>query len=288
MVIYEYVYMEQDKKGVRRIDFNVTYRYIWYEHIPKGIIMRPEKYHVDVLLEAFRNHLVLSRDSITSILGTASKMTVFRKLKPLDYCTSYSHCGRFYALKELIPFNDHGLWSQDTIRFSRAGSLMQTIPLLVEQSPQGYFAAELRHLLEIKVQDALVKLYHENRLRRQQVGGDYLYLFPSLHQDQLRRREQLISEAQSDSQQQYGIDPDVVKHMRCLLAILNEKQRRLYLGFEAIRRGDGGDATLSRMSGVNVKTIARGRHELMQGDVGDERIRAVGAGRPALKKSPRL
>lgn len=250
--------------------------------------MRPEKYHVNAVLDAFRNHLVLSRDSIASILGTESKMTIFRKLKPLDYCTSYSHCGRFYALKELIPFDEHGLWSQETIHFSRAGSLMRTIPLLVEQSQQGYFAAELRHLLEVKVQDALVKLCHEDRLRRQQVGGDYLYLFPSLHQDQLRRREQRINETQSDMQQQYGIAPEVVKHMRCLLAILNEKQRRLYLGFESIRMGDGGDATLSRMCGVNVKTIARGRHELIQGDVSTERIRAVGAGRPALKKSPRL
>jgi hypothetical protein len=250
--------------------------------------MRSEKYHVDALLEAFKNHLVLSRDSIASILGTASKMTIYRKLKPLDYCTSYSHCGRFYALKQLILFDEHGLWSQGTIRFSRAGNLMQTIPLLVQQSLQGYFAVELRHLLEVKVQDALVKLYHENQLKRHQLAGEYLYLFPSLHQDQLRHREQLISEAQSDTQQQYGIAPDVMKHMRCLLAVLNEKQRRLYLGFESIRMGDGGDATLSRMSSVNVKTIARGRHELMQGDVSGERIRAVGAGRPALKKSPRL
>lgn len=249
--------------------------------------MRPEKYHIDGLLEAFKNHLVLSRDSIASLLGTSSKMTVFRKLKPLDYCSSYSHGGRFYALRSMIPFDEHGLWFQGAIRFSRAGTLMRTIPSLVEQSSEGYFAVELRKLLQVKVQDALVKLYHEEKLKRHQVGGDYLYLFPSLYQDQLRRREHSIGEAQQDSQQQYGIAPEVVKHMRCLLSILNEKQRRLYLGFESVRMGKGGEAALSRMSGVNMKTIARGRHELLHGDVDVERIRRAGAGRPALKKSPR-
>jgi hypothetical protein len=249
--------------------------------------MRPEKYHVDSLLEAFENHLVLSRDSIASILGTESKMTIFRKLKPLDYCTSYSHCGRFYVVKQFIPFNEHGLWSQGSIHFSRAGSLMQTIPVLVEESLYGYFAMELRRLLQVKVQDALVKLHHEDRLKRQQVRGDYLYLFPALYQDQLRRREEKIAQAQRDTQQRYGIDKEVVGHMCCLLSILNERQSRLYLGFESIRMGHGGDAKLSRITGVNVKTIARGREELTRGDVSADRIRAAGAGRPALKKSPK-
>jgi hypothetical protein len=164
---------------------------------------------------------------------------------------------------------------------------MQTIPVLVEESLYGYFAMELRRLLQVKVQDALVKLHHEDRLKRQQVRGDYLYLFPALYQDQLRRREEKIAQAQRDTQQRYGIDKEVVGHMCCLLSILNERQSRLYLGFESIRMGHGGDAKLSRITGVNVKTIARGREELTRGDVSADRIRAAGAGRPALKKSPK-
>ena len=73
--------------------------------------------------------------------------------------------------------------------------------------------------------------------------------------------------------------------MRVLLSVLNEKQRRLYLGFESIRLGHGGDAQISRLTGANVKTIARGRRQLQSRDITVERIRDVGGGRPPAKKT---
>jgi hypothetical protein len=245
--------------------------------------MRPEKYSVELLIEAFKNNLVLSYDSIASVLGTRSKMTIFRKLKPLDYCTSYSDAGRYYVLKRFIPFNENGLWSQGRIHFSQAGSLMQTIPILVEKSPRGYFAVELRMLLQVKVQDALVKLFHENKLNRQQLGGEYLYLFPTVWQDQLRYREDQF-EKEIRAEQHQLISQEMAEHMRWLLSVFNEKQSRLYLGFESIRVGYGGDAAVARITGVNVKTIARGRRELEHRQADPERIRSVGAGRPDIKK----
>jgi len=248
--------------------------------------MRPEKYSVELLVEAFKNNLVLSHDSIASVMGSRSKMTIYRKLKPLDYCTSYSYAGRFYVLKRFIPFDENGLWSQGLIHFSQAGSLMQTIPMLVEKSPRGYFAVELRTLLQVKVQDALVKLFHENRLTRQQLRGEYLYLFPTVWKDQLRYREDQF-EKEISEELYHSISHDIAEHMRWLLSILNEKQSRLYLGFESIRVGYGGDAAIARITGINVKTIARGRRELEQQQADPERIRAVGAGRPDIKKKPK-
>ena len=73
--------------------------------------------------------------------------------------------------------------------------------------------------------------------------------------------------------------------MRWLLTVLDEQQRRLYLGRESLRVGRGGDRQISRMSGVNVKTIASGRRQLQQRQITTERLRAVGAGRPPLKKT---
>jgi hypothetical protein len=260
--------------------------YIWHIHIPKGTIMRTEKYSVESLIDAFKSHLILSHDSIASILGTQSSMTIYRKLKTLDYCTSYSDAGRFYALKRFIPFNEHGLWSQGEIHFSKNGTLMQTIPILVEKSVQGYFAIELRLLLQVKVQDALIKLFNEKRLHREQLRGEYLYLFPALWQDQLRYREDRI-EKELRGELPYYIPQEIADHMRWLLSILNEKQSRLYLGFESIRIGRGGDIAIARITGVNVKTIAEGRHELEQRQNDPDRIRAIGAGRPDIKKKPK-
>ena len=72
-----------------------------------------------------------------------------------------------------------------------------------------------------------------------------------------------------------------------LLSVLNEKQRRLYLGLESLRIGTGGDTQVALMAGVDVKTVAKGRRELQSREVDMDRIRAAGAGRPALKKNER-
>ena len=80
---------------------------------------------------------------------------------------------------------------------------------------------------------------------------------------------------------------EVRESMRSLLSVLNEKQRRLYLGLESIRLGHGGDAQIARMTGVNVKTIALGRRQLQAGDIALERIREAGGGRPSIKKKRR-
>ena len=264
---------------------NDTIRYIRCSHIPKGTIMRKPKYSVVPLLDAFKKHLVLSHDSIASILGTSSKMTIFRKLQTLDYCTSYSHTGRYYLLKRFVNFDVNGLWSHGDVHFSKAGSLMETIPVLVENSLEGYFAVELRKLLQIKVQDALIKLYYENKLKREQLKGEYLYISFFLCHDQLRNREESLRRREGISNLPDGITDAISDHMRFLLSILNEKQSRLYLGFESIRIGDSGDAAIARMTGVNIKTIARGRHELEQKNVDTQRIRKIGAGRPPFKKN---
>jgi hypothetical protein len=248
--------------------------------------MRTEQYSVQPLIEAFKKRLILSHDSIASILGTHSKMTIFRKLKPLDYCTSYTDAGRHYVLKRFIRFDEHGLWSQGDIRFSKNGTLMQTLPVLIEKSLQGYFAAELRILLQIKVQDALIKLFNEKRLHREQLRGEYLYLFPTLWQDQLRSRETQI-EKELKGEFSHCVEQDIAEHMRWLLSVLNEKQSRLYLGFESIRVGHGGDSAIARITGVNVKTIAQGRYELEQRHNDPDRIRTIGAGRPDIKKKPK-
>ena len=76
-------------------------------------------------------------------LGTPVDVTVFRKLKPLDYLTSYSHRGRYYTLREIARFNDQGLWSQADVWFARFGSLLATAEVFVNRSPRGYFAHEL-------------------------------------------------------------------------------------------------------------------------------------------------
>jgi len=75
--------------------------------------------------------------------------------------------------------------------------------------------------------------------------------------------------------------------MNILVSALDERQRRLYAGFEAKKLGHGGDRLVSLITGLSVKTIARGRRELDE-PLLTSRIRKPGGGpRPVEKKRPR-
>ncbi len=128
--------------------------------------------------QAVRKHLL--RNKIATLpelkvaLGTSADLTVFRKLKLLDYLSSYTHRGRYYALREAARFDDVGLWSHDAVWFSRYGTLVSTIESFVNQSPSGWFADELADVLQAEVQDPLHDLVRAERLRRSEVAG-FLY-----------------------------------------------------------------------------------------------------------------
>jgi len=74
-----------------------------------------------------------------------------------------------------------------------------------------------------------------------------------------------------------------------LLERLDEDHRRWLVALESLKIGHGGDRLLSVMTGMDVKTIRRGRRELARSleDCPLERIRGRGAGRPGLKKKTR-
>lgn len=85
--------------------------------------------------------------------------------------------------------------------------------------------------------------------------------------------------------------PDQQRHyqMNLLISRLDEQQRRWYAALEATRLGHGGDEQIARITGLDPKTIRRGRRELAT-DLRErpaERVRAPGAGRPRAEKKSR-
>ena len=79
--------------------------------------------------------------------------------------------------------------------------------------------------------------------------------------------------------------PDELKAAIILFfTLLDEKQRRLYAGLEALKIGHGGDRRVAELLGLDVGTVARGREELLSQDVQVERTRRSGAGRKRLEK----
>jgi len=239
------------------------------------------------LVDVFNLEKALNLNAVKDILGTTSRMTAFRKLKELGYYSSYSHCGKYYTLFPIPHFDANNLWEFRDIHFSGYGNLMETIPVFVKNSAAGYFSSELEGTLHVFVHNALGKLFVSGRLARKQIGDQYLYLSPVLAENQIVARKKMLLDggSPSDIPVKTSTEEQAGEHLKTLLSVLNEKQRRLFLGFESFKLGHSGDTKMAIVSGVNVKTVARGRKELFAKKIDLVRVRRKGAGRPTLKKT---
>jgi hypothetical protein len=223
-------------------------------------------------------------EALKKALGTTAKMTAFRKLKTLAYRASYSHAGKYYTLDEIAKYDQHGIWCYRQVYFSKHGTLLNTAEAFVRASETGLFADELQKLLNVRVQNTLLQLVVSDRLRREELARGYLYLSPQNGELQLALRKKMLEAAATAPQEIAFDNPEIKRCLDTFLTTLNEKQRRLYAGFESMKLGRGGDVILSRVTGMNVKTIARGRHELLSHQITVERVRQMGGGRPRLEK----
>ena len=149
--------------------------------------MRPVSFHPERLTDLLRRRTVTSMPELMAALGTSSRQTVLRKLKALDYLTSYSHRRRYYALRASACFDADGLWSHGQARFSRHGTLLATVETLATESRAGLSVSELDALLGVAAKDPLRKLAGAGRLARETFAGRFLYCAS----DPARRTRQL-------------------------------------------------------------------------------------------------
>lgn len=239
------------------------------------------RYRAEALREMLLEQSIATMDDLKAALGTDTDLTVIRKLKELDYHTSYSHRGKYYTLAETARFDELGLWSFDTAWFSKHGTLVKTVEVLVETSESGRYAEELECILKVSVKDALRKLYEENRLHREKVGNRWLYCSKDPH----RLKKQLEYRADEEGELDKGFFPDELKAAIVLFfSLLDERKRRLYAGLESLKWGHGGDRKVANFLGLDEKTVARGRRELLDQDLDYDGVRKPGGGRRPLKK----
>ena len=240
--------------------------------------MNTTHFSPEALVALFQAQTVATMPQLKAALGTPVDVTVFRKLATLPYRTSYSHRGAFYTLDSLADYDALGLWSYQDIHFSRQGTLLETAAVLVTQAPVGYFTEELAALVHVPVKDALRHLVETQRLARRELAGRFLYCGVA----RVRGQEQWAA-------RQAQALPDQERQAAVVLfySLLDEQQRRLYAGLESQRCGHGGDVRLAQLLGLDVSTVARGRQELLSGQVMRERIRQAGGGRPRVEKKRR-
>ena len=263
----------------------LTLDYEW----ANSIIMNTTKYPLKDLRQFFSEHKIATLDQLRALLGDPARCTVFRKLEELQYLSSYSHRGKYYTLKSTARFSPQGLWNFNSVWFSKFGNLLQTAEAFVERSEAGYSASELMEILQIKTKHALTQLYRDERLHREKIESVFVYLSAeeSVAARQRKARKSLLKQS---SAAMIVANPDLAtEEAKALLllfcSMLDEKQRRLYAGLESLKLGHGGDAYIASLLGLDPHTVAKGRRELMSGEISSGgRIRTKGAGRPLQEK----
>mgnify|MGYP001069851160 CR=1 FL=1 len=253
--------------------------------------MRPITFSAGAIADLLKRRKVATMPELMEALGCQARRTIFRKLKELPYRTSYSHRGRYYTLDDVAQFDRQGLWAHRDVWFSLHGTLLSTCATWVDNAQCGHYAEELDNALHVATKDALRHLVNDQRLSRESLAGRFLYCAT----DAQRKRQQLLSR-RAHLCRPDGISPvpesDVIAdELRAAVVLffsmLDEKQRRLYAGLEALKTGRGGDGRIAELLGIDIGTVARGRHELLAQDIEVNRVRKAGAGRKSVEKKRR-
>ena len=147
------------------------------------------------LRSLFRKFPAIDIESMESKLAGRSRRSLYRDLSRIGYLSSFTHTGRYYTLVEIPAFDEFGLWFHQGIGFSRAGTLKETVAVLVEAADAGRTHPELESLVRVRAHNTLLGLVEEKRLGRERIGGLYLYVSADLarHAEQVERRQAVLA-----------------------------------------------------------------------------------------------
>jgi hypothetical protein len=184
--------------------------------------MLPPKESRKVLLKMFRKKYIANLDELFHVLDTHSRMSVFRRLKPLGYLSSFTDAGCYYTLQDIPRFDELGLWFYQGVGFSRAGTLKSTITDIVHLSEAGKTPTELLNLLRLKVANSLYNSLHGlikgKHLKRHRLQG--LALYTSIDADIAAKQI-----AARDEKVKSGFKLPTVVSMEVTIAVLVEALR---------------------------------------------------------------
>ena len=215
-------------------------------------------YPLERLLALFNQQKTATITELKVALKTNVTMTVFRKLKQLDYLSSCSHSGKYYSLKRLVRFNDNGYCFVNSILFSIHSTLKETVKALIQNSNKGYTALEIEKKLKIKPNESVVQLVKENDVSRKKIVGSYVYFSIDSNkkrQQELFRKDNAEVTFKLDDMKPVVLMNEIKASIVIFYSLLNEKQRRIYAGLESLKIGRGGDRVISDLLGLNINTV---------------------------------
>ena len=145
------------------------------------------------LVKMFLAPRILTLDQMCERLRI-SRSTVIRRLQEHHYYSSYNLAGKFLTIEEVAEFDTHGLWAWKGARFSRYGTLKNTVEHFVRASARGMTHEELVAVLSVRTHNALLGLVEEDRIRRARLGATFVYLSSqrAVEKEQILQRESFL------------------------------------------------------------------------------------------------
>lgn len=251
--------------------------------------MKTKYYNAKNLETLLNKQKIATMDELKAALKTQVDLTIFRKLKQLESITSYSHRGQYYSLKKLARFDENGIWTVGSVRFSRHGTLVATVEDFVRHCEAGCYATDLENYLQVGVKETLLRLLRKGRLNRERIANRFLYCsnLPDEKKQQITARHAIESEPIQGRLPVGQIHDELKAAIVLFTCLLDEQQRRLFAGLESLKWGHGGDSRVADLLGIDVGTVAKGRRQLLGRDVEIERTRKAGGGRKPVEKKRR-
>jgi hypothetical protein len=253
-------------------------------------IMKTIKYQASTLESLILKEKAVTKEQLNDALNTKVFMTVFRKLKQLNYQTSYSHGGKYYTLEKVALYNKEGIWKYKGIYFSIYGTLIDTVYAFITKSEYGLSSHELEEMLHVQVRGVLLHLFKSERINRRKFNAVYIYFSKdstiSRKQVQIRKDRENPLDVTLGTPGVQILAHELKASIIIFFSILDERQRRLYAGLESLKLGHGGDKRIAELLGIHESTVSKGRQELLNRDIEVNRVRRIGGGR-TQKKTPK-
>ena len=183
--------------------------------------MKTAQFTPDDVLRPFSRKKVLTKAELLQACG-CSTMTAWRILHQQGYLTSYNHNAKYYTLTRFAEFDEEGLWAYRDIRFSKWGTLPDTVLGQIELSTSGMTPRELQERLHIaNLKPTLTHLVQQGRVQRARIADATVYFDsePSRYQQQLQQREtqavtKRLAQTLPDPQQVIALLVEMIRHPR--------------------------------------------------------------------------
>lgn len=170
------------------------------------------------LKEMFKKNIVMDMDDLIKRTST-SRMTVLRNLKEIGYITSYNHNGKYYALLEILNFNESGIFDYNGILFFRNGGIQKLVIKEIDSSEKGYMAEELSNKIRTRVSNQLHQFVKKGLINRRKYADFYVYysIDEVIQQKQVTNREKELKLTSTKEDSEISAEK---KTIRILLEII--------------------------------------------------------------------